>query len=133
MKTTGVPVAHQESLVHRVETYFSAVDSKDLGATLSFFTSDAAFTIATYDTVYRGRDVEIAGMFERLFARYARVWHGDFKHVLQLPDRVATRFSVENENPGHPVLRKNNCNFFHARDDLFDEVFVYMSGDNALR
>ena len=122
-----------EPLIHRVEAYFAAVDSKNLEATLSFFTPDAVFTIATYNTVYRGRDVEISGMFERLFARYTRIWHGNFHHVLQVPDRLATRFNVENESFGQPVVHKNNCNFFRARGALFDEVFVYMSGDNALR
>ena len=123
---------HQDPLIHRVEAYFSAVDRKDLEAALSFFTPNAVFTIATYNTVYTGQD-EIAGMFERLFARYTHIWHGDFHHVLQLPDRVATRFKVANGNPGQPVIHKNNCNFFRAGGDLFDEVFVYMSGDNALR
>lgn len=122
----------QDPLIHRVEAYFSAVDSQDLEATLSFLAPDAVFTIATYNTVYRGRE-EIAGMFERLFARYERIWHGNFHHVLQPPDRIATRFNVENQNPGQPAVLKNNCNFFRARGDLFDEVFVYMSGDNALR
>lgn len=99
---------------------------------MAFFTTDAVFTIATYNTVYTGLE-EIAAMFERLFARYDRVWHGNFQHLVQLPDRIATRFNVENETFSQPVVHKNNCNFFHARDDRFDEVFVYMSGDNALR
>ncbi len=122
-----------DPLIDRVEAYFSAVDRQDLESTLSFFTPDAVFTIATYNTVYTGRDTEISGMFERLFARYTHIWHGDFQHVLQLPDRIATRFKVANGNPGQPVIHKNNCNFFRASGELFDEVFVYMSGDNALR
>ncbi len=133
MTTPAAPIVHQDPLIDRVEAYFAAVDQKDLGATLSFFTVDAVFTIATYNTVYRGRDIEIAGMFERLFARYARIWHGEFHHVLQVPDRIATRFNVENQHPDQPVVHKNNCNFFRTRGNLFDEVFVYMSGDNALR
>ena len=30
------------------------------------------------------------------------------------------------------TLVKHNCNFFKLRDDRFEEVFVYMSGDNSL-
>ena len=71
-------------------------------------------------------------MFERLFARYARVWHGDFDHVVQLPDCIASRFRVENTTFDGQLLVKNNCNFFRLRGDLFDEVFVYMSGANSL-
>jgi hypothetical protein len=120
------------SLIARVEGYFGAVDRKDLAATLSFLAADTVFTIATFGTVYRGRDSEIAGMFERLFARYARIWHGGFEHVVQPPGRIATRFRVENETADGQRFFKANCNFFRARGGLFDEIIVYMSGDNAL-
>ena len=123
---------NSELLISRVEDYFAAVDRKDLAATLSFFTASAVFTIATFDVVYRGRDSEISGMFERLFARYERIWHGDFKHVVQQPDRIASRFRVENRTPDGLEFRKNNSNFFHATGESFHEVFVFMSGDNAL-
>jgi ketosteroid isomerase-like protein len=119
-------------LVQLAEAYFAAVDRMDLAATLACFTPDACFTIATYNTVYRGRDTEIRGMFERLNARYAKVWHGNFDHVAQGPDRIASRFRVENLGFDQQTLVKNNCNFFRLRGDLFDEVFVYMSGDNSL-
>jgi hypothetical protein len=124
--------ASAQTLIERVEGYFGAVDRKDLGVTLSFLAPDAVFTIATFDTVYRGRDTEIAGMFERLFARYTRIWHGGFDHVVQPPDRIATRFRVENEAADEQKFLKNNCNFFRSRGGLFDQVIVYMSGDNSL-
>ena len=114
------------------ERYFAAVDRMDLQATLDCLAADARFTIATYNTVYTGRDTEIRAMFERLFARYARVWHGDFDHVVQWPDRIASRFRVENTTFDGQLLVKNNCNFFTVRGDRFEEVFVYMSGDNSL-
>ena len=128
-------VAHADEhapLIRLAEAYFAAVDRMDLGATLACFTPDACFTIATYSTVYRGRDTELRGMFERLNARYARVWHGDFDHVVQGPDRIASRFRVENLSFDNQTLVKNNCNFFRLRGALFEEVFVYMSGDNSL-
>lgn len=121
------------TLQARVEAYFAVVDRKDLAATLAFFTPDAAFTIATFDVAYRGRDSGLAGMFERLFARYDGVWHGNFDHVVQAPQRIATRFDVENRTFDGQVIRKHNCNFFRLDGDRFCEVFVYMSGDNALR
>ena len=122
----------QARLARLAETYFAAVDRMDLAATLTCFTPDARFTIATYDTHYRGRDTELRGMFERLNGRYARVWHGDFDHVVQGPDRIASRFRVENLGFDGQTRVKNNCNFFRLRGDLFEEVFVYMSGDNSL-
>ncbi|MFY8079428.1 MAG: nuclear transport factor 2 family protein, partial [Limnohabitans sp.] len=43
-----------------VEKYFAAVDNKDLSTALSFFTPDATFTIATYQSTFKGRDTEIS-------------------------------------------------------------------------
>jgi ketosteroid isomerase-like protein len=123
----------RRTLVDTTERYFAAVDAKDIEGVLAFFAPDATFSVATYDTVYRHRDDELRGMFERLFARYARIWHGDFEHVVEPPDRIACRFRVVNVSATGETWRKNNCNFFRLRGTLFDEVVVYMSGDNALR
>ena len=119
-------------LIALAERYFAAVDRMDLEAALACFVPDARFCIATYDTTYRGRDTEIKAMFARLNARYASVWHGDFDHVVQAPDRIASRFRVENLTFEKQKLVKQNCNFFRLRGELFEEVYVYMSGDNSL-
>ena len=71
-------------------------------------------------------------MFERLNARYARVWHGAFDHVVQPPGRIASRFRVENTLHDGSLRVKHNCNFFSVRGERFDAVVVYMSGDNSL-
>jgi len=120
-------------LVALAEHYFGAVDRMDLAATLACFAPEARFTIATFDTLYEGRDTGIRAMFERLYARYAGVWHGDFDHVVQAPDRIASRFRVENRTFDQQTLVKYNCNFFQLQGEVFVEVFVYMSGDNSLR
>lgn len=120
------------ALIELAERYFAAVDRMDLAATLDCFTPEARFTIATFGKSYEGRDEGLRGMFERLFARYRRVWHGGFDHVVQPPHRIASRFRVENTLFDGSVSVKNNCNFFRVRDGRFDEVFVYMSGDNSL-
>ena len=120
-------------LIALAERYFAAVDRMDVAATLACFAADARFSIATYSNVYQGRDTEIAGMFERLNQRYAKVWHGDFDHVTDVPEqRISSRFRVENITHEGQKLVKNNCNFFRVQDGLFTEVFVYMSGDNSL-
>lgn len=118
--------------IAQVEAYFAAVDRKDLAASLSFFASDATFTIATYQTTFRGRDTEIAGVFERLFSRYDTIYHGDFDHFVVSPERIASRFEVRNGKAGQPTAHKSNANFFKLKDGLFQDVFVYMSGDNSL-
>ncbi|UUZ62877.1 nuclear transport factor 2 family protein [Polaromonas sp. P1-6] len=129
----SIPQLQAAALTALAERYFAAVDRKDLAATLGCFAPAARFTIATYSTVYEGRDTAIAGMFERLNERYAQVWHGDFDHVTDVPNqRIASRFRVENITHEGQKLLKNNCNFFRVEGGLFAEVFVYMSGDNSL-
>ena len=121
-----------QQMTDLVEAYFDAVDRMDLADTLALFVPDAQFHIPTHGLHFSGRDGEIAGMYERLFARYAQVWHGDFVHVVQAPQRVASQFRVE--NTGHQGERwtKHNCNFFRLRGDLFEDVSVYMAGENSL-
>jgi len=121
-----------DALVALVERYFAAVDRKDLAGTLACLAPEATFTIATYETVYRGRDTEVRGMFERLFARYAAVWHGDFRFVVEPPCLVSCQFQVRNRAADGRQWTKSNANFFRVRDGLFDDVQIYMSGDNSL-
>ena len=123
---------NEAQLMALVEAYFAAVDRKDLAASLSFFASDASFTIATFQTTFRGRDTEIRGVFERLFSRYDTIYHGDFEHFVVSPERIACRFEVRNGKAGQPTAHKSNANFFKLQGGLFQDVFVYMSGDNSL-
>jgi len=122
------------ALQELVERYFAAVDRKDMVATLACFGPQAQFGIANHGVSFEGRDTQLRSMFERLHERYARVWHGDFEHVYDVPrQRVASRFRVENTTHAGEQLHKNNCNFFQVQDGLFVQVWVYMSGDNSLR
>ena len=115
-----------------VERYFAAVDNKDLSTVLSFFTPEASFTIATYQSTFKGRDTEISEMFERLFSRYDKILHTNFDHFPSPPNRISCRFEVQNSKIGSATNYKNNCNFFKLQGNYFQEVYVYMSGDNAL-
>lgn len=116
-----------------VESYFAAVDRMDLAATLVFFSADATVTIASFDVCYRGRDTGIRGMYERLFARYAQVWHGEFDHVVARPERIASQFTVRNLSYQGVTSEKHNCNFFTLRGGVIHTMAVYMSGDNSLQ
>ena len=128
---TGGPCVGQP-ITALVIHYFAAVDRMDLAATLDCFTEDARVTIATFDTVYRGRHTEIRGMYSRLFARYASVWHGDFDHVVAAPMRIASQFTVRNVSPQGTLTVKHNCNFFRLHEGRICDMSVYMSGDNSL-
>jgi ketosteroid isomerase-like protein len=124
---------NEAQLIHGVETYFAAVDQKDIKATLACFAPHARFAIANHGVLYEGRDLQIRGMYERLNERYAYVWHGDFTHTVDVTSqRIASRFRVENITHQGETLIKNNCNFFEVQDGLFTAVYVYMTGENSL-
>ena len=121
-------------LVALAEGYFSAVDRKDVEGTLICFAANAQFTIANHGVFYEGREIQIRGMYDRLNERYAKVWHGDFTHTVDVAaQRIASRFRVENITHEGEKLVKNNCNFFELKDGLFTAVYVYMAGENSLR
>ena len=121
-------------LVALAEGYFSAVDRKDVEGTLICFAANAQFVIANHGVFYEGREIQIRGMYDRLNERYAKVWHGDFTHTVDVAaQRIASRFRVENITHEGEKLVKNNCNFFELKDGLFTAVYVYMAGENSLR
>ena len=124
---------NEAQLMALVETYFAAVDRKDVVGTLACFAPAARFSIANHGVFYDGRDTEVKGMYERLNERYAQVWHGAFTHTVDVAaQRIASRFRVENITHQGEKLIKNNCNFFELKEGLFSAVFVYMSGENSL-
>ena len=121
-------------LVALAEGYFSSVDRKDVEGTLICFAANAQFAIANHGVFYEGREIQIRGMYDRLNERYAKVWHGDFTHTVDVAaQRIASRFRVENITHEGEKLVKNNCNFFELKDGLFTAVYVYMAGENSLR
>ena len=121
------------ALIDLAERYFAAVDSMNVDRVLEFFHPDAVFLVPTFDARHSGRDRAIRTMFERLYSRYDRVWHGGFRHVVDAESGlIASRFRVENTAHDGQLMSKSNCNFFSVRDGRFDEVAVYMSGDNSL-
>ena len=119
-------------LIELVERYFRAVDSKDMSGVLACFEPDASLSIATHELRFEGRDTAIRGMFERLFARYDRIWHGEFRHIVEAPTQVASQFRVRNTTFDGRELFKSNANVFRLKGERFTEVFVYMAGDNSL-
>ncbi len=64
--------------------------------------------------------------------QWAGTYFAAVDHVVQAPDRIASRFRPENLTFAGETLVKNNCNFFRLRGALFEEVFVYKRGDNSL-
>lgn len=123
----------QELVVLATKTYFGNVDQKNLQATLDCFHDEALFTIQTAFTVHSGK-VAIQEMFESFFASYEAIIHRDFTCTVDEENgRIAANFIAElmDENGQKTLL--NNTNFWRIRGNKFQEVYVYMSGENVLK
>ena len=78
-------------------------------------------------------DKGVKHMFEGLFNRYQKVWHGAFRHVCDVKRQsIASQFKVVNTLKDGSQRSKTNCNFFELRDGLFCRIEIYMSGENTL-
>lgn len=122
----------RQQSIDLVRRYFGGVDGKDFEAIKSTLTEDCVFTVETHGVELNGT-AEIAGMFERLWARHAAVRHQDFVFVPAPEEqRIAVRFAVVNTRHDGTLAHKSNCNFFELRDGRFCRVAVYMAGENTL-
>ena len=114
--------------------YFDGVDNKNLTQVLNCFSESAVLTEVTSGTVHTGRDAGIRAMFEKLFADFSHIWHGNFVHTADpQTNAVCSQFTVLITPHGGDELRYENCNRFYLQDRLFHRVYVYMSGDNLLQ
>jgi ketosteroid isomerase-like protein len=127
-----LPYPHYIDMV--TKRYFDGVDNKHLAQVLDCFTADAILTEVTSATVHEGRDTAIRAMFEKLFADFSAIWHGNFVHVADPEtNSVCSQFTVLITPVGGTELRYENANRFYLKDRLFHRVYVYMSGDNLLK
>lgn len=113
--------------------YFDGVDNKQMDKVLACFTEDAILTEQTSNTVHNGKPA-IRAMFEKLFADFSDIWHGNFVHTADpQSNAVCSQFTVLITPQGGKELRYENCNRFYLKGDKFHRVYVYMSGDNLLK
>ena len=112
--------------------YFASVDAKSLEATLDCFHDEALLCVQTAFTRHAGK-AEIRRMFEDFFAGYADIVHKDFTCTVDHKNgRIAASFEAVLTGHDGSVTLLFNTNFWRARDCRFQEVYVYMSGENPL-
>ena len=112
--------------------YFGKVDAKDLDSVLDCFHDNAMITVQTAATVHAGKD-NIKRMFIDFMGAYITIIHKDFTCTVDEGNgRIVAAFTAELENDDGSWTRLNNTNFWRIRDDKFQEVYIYMSGDNPL-
>lgn len=129
---TALPYPYYIDIV--TKRYFDGVDNKRLGQVLDCFTPDSLLAEVTSGTVHRGRDSAIRAMFEKLFADFRDIWHGNFIHVADpQTNAICSQFTVLITPEDGTELRYENCNRFYLKGGKFHRVYVYMSGDNLLK
>lgn len=114
--------------------YFHGVDNYDMDLVMDCFHQDATLREMTSNTLHNGYD-EIKEMFVGLFAAHSRIWHGNFVHVVDAGEQaICSQFSVEvTPKETGELLRYENTNRFYLKDGKYQNVFVYMSGENLLK
>lgn len=115
-----------------VVSYFHGVDHEDLPLLLSTLSPHCVFSIETHNIKLIGHEA-ITGMFHRLWSNHKWVRHDQFSFVENVEsDAVAVRFRVTNQLHDGQLVHKSNCNFFTSERGKFNEVRVYMAGENTL-
>ncbi len=72
-------------------------------------------------------------MFQRLWSNHKWVRHNQFSFVESVESNaIAVRFKVTNQLHDGQLVHKSNCNFFTSERGKFNEVRVYMAGENTL-
>lgn len=115
-----------------IKNYFGNVDAKNLDSVLDCFHDNAMITVQTAFTVHEGKE-NIKRMFIDFMGAYKTIIHKDFTCTVDAGNgRIVAAFTAELENEDGSWTRLTNTNFWRIRGDKFQEVYIYMSGDNPL-
>jgi len=124
----------REQLAALPDTYFKAVDAKDVDAILAHFADDATLTVQTAGAVFTGAD-EIRRMFTDFCDGSVSIFH-EIKNIVVEPDagKVATEQSYIGELNDGTKNDMHNCNFFDVdAEGKFTRVIIWMAGTNPLK
>jgi len=124
----------REQLAALPDSYFKAVDAKDVDAILSHFAADCVMTVQTAGAVFTGTD-EIRRMFTDFCDNSVSIFH-EIKNIVVEPDagKVATEQSYIGELNDGTRNDMHNCNFFDVDEDgKFSRVIIWMAGTNPLK
>lgn len=115
-----------------LEKYFARVDAKDLDAVMDCFNDSAMLTVQNVFVVHDNKDA-IRRMFVDFMGSYDTIIHRDFVCTIDEKNgRVVASFIAELIDADGNTTLLHNTNFWRIRGDRFQEVYVYMSGENPL-
>ena len=124
----------KEQLAALPDSYFKAVDAKDVDGILSHFADEAVLTVQTAGAVFSGAE-EIRRMFTDFCDNSVSIFH-EIKNIVVEPDagKVATEQSYIGELVDGTKNDMHNCNFFDVdAEGKFSRVIIWMAGTNPLK
>jgi uncharacterized protein (TIGR02246 family) len=124
----------RDQLAALPDSYFKAVDAKDVDAILDHFADDATLTVQTDHAVFSGAE-EIRRMFADFCGGSVSIFH-EIKNIVVEPEagKVATEQSYIGELVDGTKNDMHNCNFFDVGPDgKFTRVIIWMAGQNPLK
>jgi ketosteroid isomerase-like protein len=131
---TATATLTRDQLAALPESYFKAVDAKDVDAILSHFADEATLTVQTDHAVFAGAD-EIRRMFTDFCDASVSILH-EIKNIVVEPavGKVATEQSYIGELEDGTKNDMHNCNFFDVdANGRFTRVIIWMAGTNPLK
>jgi uncharacterized protein (TIGR02246 family) len=131
---TNVAPLTREQLAALPDSYFKAVDAKDVDAIVAHFADDATLTVQTDHVTWTGAD-EIRRMFTDFTEGSVSIFH-EIKNIVVEPEagKVATEQSYIGELNDGTRNDMHNCNFFDiGADGKFTRVIIWMAGTNPLK
>ena len=115
-----------------INQYFANVDKKDIDAVLDCFHDNAMMTVQTSFTTHVGKE-KIKDMFTEFMEAFDVIVHRDFTITADENNgRITASFVAELTEADGNKTTLENTNFWRIREDRFQEVYIYMSGDNVL-
>ena len=115
-----------------INRYFGNVDKKALDAVLDCFHDNAMITVQTAFAVHAGKE-NIRRMFVDFMGAWKTIIHRDFTCTVDEKNgRITACFTAELEDEDGNWTTLHNTNFWRIRGDKFQEVYIYMSGENPL-
>ena len=115
-----------------INQYFGNVDKKELSKVLDCFHDNAVITVQTAFAVHDGKE-NIRRMFIDFMDAWKTIIHKDFTCTVDEKNgRITACFTAELEDAEGNWTTLHNTNFWRIRGDKFQEVYIYMSGENPL-
>jgi len=115
-----------------LEKYFASVDAKNLDAVMDCFHDNAMLTVQNVFVVHDTKDA-FRRMFVDFMDSFETIIHRDFVCTIDEKNgRIVASFVAELVDADGNTTLLHNTNFWRVRGDKFQEVYVYMSGENPL-